>query len=247
MADSLWEQLGSIMALLAIGIAVTITVFGFWSVGGRHISLFSGDSLLSGVQLLSRIMIAVVLSVVLKAQRTWMGRLFGSIALVGAGLHLLLVDMWLTIPLLNQHPHLLAVFFSMGGPMAALGLIGGIGLGVTTVRYRELEGWASKPLLWQLWAIIGGSVGFLLVIFLRPQTNLLAFLLIEGVFIVVPMWAFFAGTALGLLRSSLHAHHFPEMPQTSNPVCEGEYGSSGDYHRACIIHKIRRIVLCRTH
>lgn len=212
MATSLWARLGDIAAVVAIVVAVSLTVVGPLGAPGRYDAGLSWDHVIVGVQLLSRFMILVVIAAALRTQRTRMGRLFGAIALAGAGLRLLLVDVWLNVPLLNSHPQLLSVFFSTGGLLTALGLLGVIGLGVTTIRYRELEGRSYGPLRWQWWPFLGGSAGVLAAFFARPHTDIGTFLLTVTVFTVLPTWAYFAGTALGMLRASVHAH----APQPTN-------------------------------
>jgi hypothetical protein len=154
-------------------------------------------------------MILVVIALLLRLQRTWMGRLSGVVTLASASLHFLLIDVWLTIPLLYSHPHVLSSFSPMEGPLATLSLLGGIGLVVSTVRSRELEGWSSPSLHWLRWSLIGGSAGILVTlfvtVFLRPHLEPGVFLRSVAAFTALSTWAYFAGMALGLLGSALRA------------------------------------------
>jgi hypothetical protein len=90
--------------------------------------------------------------------------------------------------------------------LVALSLLGGIGLIVSTVRYHEMEDWRAGSLRWRRWALIGSGVGVLMALFLHARTNLATFLLVVGAFAALAAWAYLAGTALGLLRSSWRAH-----------------------------------------
>jgi hypothetical protein len=206
MAPGAWDRSGGFTAAGAIILAALVTTFGpLRAQSGQLVSL-SADDVVDGVRLLSVVIALIVIGAMAPAQRTWIGRCSGCVALIGVGLHFFFVDLWLVTPLLHAHPHVQSWLAAWGGSLVALSLLGGIGLVFATVRYRELEGWRGGALRWRRWALVGSGVGLLMALFLQSRMTLATFLLVVGAFSALAVWAYLAGTALGLVRSSWRAH-----------------------------------------
>jgi hypothetical protein len=122
MAPGAWDRLGGAVAATAIVLGAVITTIGSPDVSGRLLFSLSLADALTGARILSGVMLHVAIGAVLRAQRTWMGRLCGWVALAGAGLHLSLIELWLMFPLLNSRPHVRSVFLVCGGTLAAMGV-----------------------------------------------------------------------------------------------------------------------------
>jgi hypothetical protein len=211
MAPGAWDRSGGLMAAGAIVLGALVMTFGPQRApAGQPVSLTS-DDVIGGVQMLSVVIVFIVIGAMLRTQRTWIGRLSGRVALIGVGLHFFFVDLWLATPLLNAHPHVRSILAAWGGLLVALSLLGGIGLIISAVRYREMEGWRGGGLRWRRWALIGSGVGLLMALFLHGRMNLTTLLLVVGSFTALAVWAYLAGTALGLLQSSWRAHALRQL------------------------------------
>jgi hypothetical protein len=206
MAPGAWDRPGGFMAAGAIVLGALVMTFGpLRAPAGQPVSL-TADDVINGVRFLSVAIVLIVIGAMVRTQRTWIGRFSGRVALIGVGLHFFFVDLWLATPLLNAHPQVRSILAAWGGSLVALSLLGGIGLIISTVRYREMEDWRGGALLWRRWALVGSGVGLLMALFLHARMNLGTFLLVVGAFTALAVWAYLAGTTLGLLQSSWRAH-----------------------------------------
>jgi hypothetical protein len=203
MSPTLGTRFGSVMAIMAICAMVGSMLFGaFVTTTLRGYGIYPSDVIGS----VSQIAVFLVLAMMTKTQHTRLGRFSGGMALLGVGLHIILIDTWITFPLFNQHSHVLKAqvpeaFAATGGVTTLLGLIGVSGLIGTTLRYHELDRWQSGSLFWWRWTIVGMIVGALVLIFWISGTSLSEFVQTEIAFAAVSTWAYLAGTGLGLLRS----------------------------------------------
>jgi hypothetical protein len=151
MAPGAWDRPGGFMAAGAIVLGALVMTFGpLRAPAGQPVSL-TADDVINGVRFLSVAIVLIVIGAMVRTQRTWIGRFSGRVALIGVGLHFFFVDLWLATPLLNAHPQVRSILAAWGGSLVALSLLGGIGLIISTVRYREMEDWRGGALLWRRW------------------------------------------------------------------------------------------------
>ncbi len=141
----------------------------------------------------------------LRAQHTWLGRLFGIMAIVGYSFGLLQDVLHVLYFVIYHHPSVAHILGAINVPMTILGTIGLFGLGFAIIRYHELDHVFSAA-HWLQWPIIGGIIGIatnITIILVVQHWNLIDSLTSLLYFIVIPTWACLTGTAIGIFRTPL--------------------------------------------
>lgn len=221
MTPTIWARIGAAMAVVVIIITAYTIGIGLVSFANPQLRFSTGADK-GGVDINGSLVILRTLATIFvfagltAVQRTRVGRLIGGVAVVGTGLNLLLVGLWVTFPLINNHPHLLLLASAPGQIVGEVGLVAGVGVTITTLISHALGRWSIMPLLWQGWYFIGTALGYVLTFVVAQQTNFIAFILFESVLVILPMTVFLGGTALGLAQTAQRVDAFPQIPQTSN-------------------------------